>query len=112
MVKGSDFVYEPYSEDEEEDDSNEDSRFEYSDDEGEVRGSEGWKERRRIARRKVVIDEDGHPNLIMNRAERKEVEQALAAYPNYQTSRKEDWICSDKEEAGNNVGQGGVLQHY
>ncbi|RYR76834.1 hypothetical protein Ahy_A01g001365 [Arachis hypogaea] len=74
MVKGPDFIYESDSEDEEEnmqeeEDSEVESEFEYSDREEEVLGSEEWKARRELPKRKIVWDEEGCPNLILNRAE-------------------------------------------
>ncbi|XP_015970876.1 uncharacterized protein LOC107494331 [Arachis duranensis] len=74
MVKGPDFIYESDSEDEEEnmeeeEDSEVESEFEYSDREEEVPGSEEWKARRELPKRKIVWDEEGCPNLILNRAE-------------------------------------------
>ncbi|MED6218170.1 hypothetical protein PIB30_024496 [Stylosanthes scabra] len=77
MVKGSDFVYElslHYKDDTDSSDSEVDSDyesdFEYSDVEAETKGSVNWKARRMISIRRVIKDEDGYPNLTMNRAEK------------------------------------------
>ncbi|XP_072060392.1 uncharacterized protein [Arachis hypogaea] len=79
MVKDLDFTYEEdmESKDEEgklsdeDDEADPDSGFEYSKKEDEVQESEDWRARRMLSKRKIIWDEDGYPNLIINKVEQK-----------------------------------------
>ncbi|KAL4328162.1 hypothetical protein S83_042438 [Arachis hypogaea] len=78
MVKGPDFVYEEETNSEEdkdvmsdEDEADSELEYEYSEREGEVEESEGWRARRVLSNRKIVWDEDGYPNLIINKVKQR-----------------------------------------